>query len=164
MFPDYKYAEGEFRSVYSLVSSSSSASSNEEGKVGGLLLWEIGFTVFNGAYVFSDPLLVNLPGFTQESFPSIKNILLLDLEGKRVAVKYYSDDWSTLNAKLAFEKSVFAKTQKTSARTEERATTTMEEIPNSAPNETLIKAEAPKLVSLLKEMKNRLDVLNITFI
>ncbi|KAK1305523.1 hypothetical protein QJS10_CPA10g00849 [Acorus calamus] len=47
---------------------------------------------------------------------------------------------------------------------QERATTTMEEIPNSAPNETLIKVEAPKLVSLLKEMKNRLDVLNITFI
>ncbi|KAK1316882.1 Coatomer subunit zeta-1 [Acorus calamus] len=72
-----------------------------------------------GAYIFSDPLLVNLPGFTQESFPSIKNILLLDSEGKRVAVKYYSDDWSTLNAKLAFEKSVFAKTQKTNARTED---------------------------------------------
>jgi hypothetical protein len=48
----------------------------------------------------------------------IKNILLLDGEGKRVAVKYFSDDWPTLNAKLAFEKSVFTKTQKTSARTE----------------------------------------------
>ncbi|KAF6152262.1 hypothetical protein GIB67_033179 [Kingdonia uniflora] len=52
------------------------------------------------------------------SCPSIKNILLLDSEGKRVAVKYYSDDWPTLNAKLAFEKSVFTKTQKTNARTE----------------------------------------------
>ncbi|KAK1287256.1 hypothetical protein QJS10_CPB19g01084 [Acorus calamus] len=41
----------------------------------------------------------------------------------------------------------------------ERATATMEEIPNSAPNEALIKAEAPKLVSLLEEMKNGLDVL-----
>ncbi|KAK1293762.1 Coatomer subunit zeta-2 [Acorus calamus] len=57
-----------------------------------------------------------------ESFPLIKNILLLDSEGQRVAVKYYSDDWSTLNAKLAFEKSVFAKTQKTSARTEAEIT------------------------------------------
>ncbi|KAJ8642319.1 hypothetical protein MRB53_019013 [Persea americana] len=53
-----------------------------------------------------------------DSFPSIKNILLLDSEGKRVAVKYYSDDWPTLSAKLAFEKSVFTKTQKTNARTE----------------------------------------------
>eukprot|EP00262_Sarcandra_glabra_P004561 TRINITY_DN1564_c0_g1_i2.p1 TRINITY_DN1564_c0_g1~~TRINITY_DN1564_c0_g1_i2.p1 ORF type:complete len:178 (-),score=38.46 TRINITY_DN1564_c0_g1_i2:339-872(-) len=53
-----------------------------------------------------------------ESCPSIKNILLLDSEGKRVAVKYYSDDWPTLGAKLAFEKSVFTKTQKTNARTE----------------------------------------------
>ena len=54
----------------------------------------------------------------QDSFPAIKNILLLDSEGKRVAVKYYSDDWPTLSAKLAFEKSVFTKTQKTNARTE----------------------------------------------
>ncbi|KAA8540274.1 hypothetical protein F0562_024163 [Nyssa sinensis] len=50
--------------------------------------------------------------------PTIKNILLLDSEGKRVAVKYYSDDWPTNSAKLAFEKSVFTKTQKTNARTE----------------------------------------------
>ncbi|KAJ4950014.1 hypothetical protein NE237_026846 [Protea cynaroides] len=57
-------------------------------------------------------------GTYQESCPSIKNILLLDSEGKRVAIKYYSDDWPTLNAKLAFEKSVFTKTQKTNARTE----------------------------------------------
>ncbi|XP_038895635.1 coatomer subunit zeta-2-like isoform X1 [Benincasa hispida] len=54
----------------------------------------------------------------QESCPSIKNILLLDSEGKRVAVKYYSDDWPTNSAKEAFEKAVFIKTQKTNARTE----------------------------------------------
>ena len=41
----------------------------------------------------------------------MKNILLVDFEGKRVAVKYYSDDWPTNHAKLAFEKSVFTKTQ-----------------------------------------------------
>ncbi|XP_031493636.1 coatomer subunit zeta-2-like isoform X1 [Nymphaea colorata] len=58
----------------------------------------------------------------QDSFPSIKNILLLDSEGKRVAVKYYSDDWPTLNAKLAYEKSVFTKTQKSNARTEAEIT------------------------------------------
>ncbi|KAI6690167.1 coatomer subunit zeta-3-like [Syzygium oleosum] len=50
--------------------------------------------------------------------PLVKNILLLDSEGKRVAVKYYSDDWPTNSAKLAFEKSVFTKTLKTNARTE----------------------------------------------
>lgn len=55
---------------------------------------------------------------TQESCPSVKNILLLDSEGKRVAVKYFSDDWPTYSAKLAFEKSVFAKTLKTNARSE----------------------------------------------
>ncbi|KAI0512096.1 coatomer subunit zeta-2-like isoform X2 [Dendrobium catenatum] len=53
-----------------------------------------------------------------EPYPSVKNILLLDSEGKRVAVKYYADDWPTQAAKLAFEKSVFTKTQKTNARTE----------------------------------------------
>ncbi|KAG2689098.1 hypothetical protein I3760_09G124300 [Carya illinoinensis] len=53
-----------------------------------------------------------------ESCPSIKNILLLDSEGKRVAAKYYSGDWPTNSAKEAFEKAVFTKTQKTNARTE----------------------------------------------
>ncbi|KAK1294449.1 hypothetical protein QJS10_CPA16g01177 [Acorus calamus] len=52
----------EFRSVYSLLSSSSSASSNEEGKVGGLLPWEIGFTVFN-----EETMLVSL----RHSSPSV---------------------------------------------------------------------------------------------
>ncbi|KAH9551626.1 hypothetical protein CY35_09G024100 [Sphagnum magellanicum] len=47
------------------------------------------------------------------SAPFIKNILLLDDEGKRVAVKYYSDDWPTLASKLSFEKSTFTKTQRT---------------------------------------------------
>ncbi|OAY65962.1 coatomer subunit zeta-1-like isoform X1 [Ananas comosus] len=53
-----------------------------------------------------------------ESCPSVKNVLLLDSEGKRVAVKYYTDDWPSHAAKLAFEKSVFTKTEKTNARTE----------------------------------------------
>uniref|UniRef100_A0A2N9ET59 Coatomer subunit zeta n=1 Tax=Fagus sylvatica TaxID=28930 RepID=A0A2N9ET59_FAGSY len=53
-----------------------------------------------------------------ESCPTVKNILLLDSEGKRVAVKYYSDDWPTNSAKLAFEKSVFTKTLKSNARVE----------------------------------------------
>ncbi|XP_076931134.1 coatomer subunit zeta-1-like [Bidens hawaiensis] len=53
-----------------------------------------------------------------ESCPSVKNILLLDSEGNRVAVKYYSDDWPTNSSKEAFEKAVFTKTQKINARTE----------------------------------------------
>ncbi|CAN4080144.1 unnamed protein product [Withania somnifera] len=57
-----------------------------------------------------------------ESCPAIKNILLLDSEGKRVAVNYYSDDWPTNAAKEAFEKAVFAKTQKTNARAEAEIT------------------------------------------
>jgi hypothetical protein len=54
----------------------------------------------------------------QASCPLVKNVLLLDGEGKRVAVKYFSDDWPSFTSKLAFEKSVFTKTQRTSARTE----------------------------------------------
>ncbi|CAH2047823.1 unnamed protein product, partial [Thlaspi arvense] len=50
--------------------------------------------------------------------PKVKNILLLDSEGKRVAAKYYTDDWPTNTAKQAFERTVFTKTQKTNARTE----------------------------------------------
>ncbi|CAA2965425.1 coatomer subunit zeta-1-like [Olea europaea subsp. europaea] len=59
---------------------------------------------------------------SREVCPTVKNILLLDSEGKRVAVKYFSDDWPTNSAKLAFEKSVFTKTQKTNARTESEIT------------------------------------------
>ncbi|KAF7840414.1 coatomer subunit zeta-1-like [Senna tora] len=61
------------------------------------------------------------PPYT-DSCPSVKNILLLDSEGKRVAVKYYSDDWPTNGAKEAYEKAIFTKTQKTNARTEAEIT------------------------------------------
>ncbi|KAF2537286.1 hypothetical protein F2Q68_00019749 [Brassica cretica] len=57
-------------------------------------------------------------GWTGELPPKVKNILLLDSEGKRIAAKYYSGDWPTNTAKEAFEKAVFSKTQKTNARTE----------------------------------------------
>ncbi|CAM6127694.1 unnamed protein product [Calypogeia fissa] len=56
------------------------------------------------------------------SAPRIKNILLLDSDGKSVAVKYYSDDWGTLASKMTFEKSLFTKTQRTSARAEGKVT------------------------------------------
>ncbi|GER53534.1 coatomer zeta1 subunit [Striga asiatica] len=59
---------------------------------------------------------------SREACPSVKNILLLDSEGKRVAVKYYSDEWPTNSSKLAFEKSVFTKTQKNNARAEAEIT------------------------------------------
>eukprot|EP00959_Pyramimonas_sp_CCMP1952_P214936 4498023-Pyramimonas_sp.AAC.1 len=52
------------------------------------------------------------------SCPLIKNILILDSEGKRVAVKYFAPEFSTLTAQTAFEKSVFTKTQRTNARGE----------------------------------------------
>ncbi|KAF7065007.1 hypothetical protein CFC21_071193 [Triticum aestivum] len=57
--------------------------------------------------------------FSKESCPSVKNILLLDSEGKRVAVKYFSDDWPNNASRLTFEKSIFTKTLKTNARSED---------------------------------------------
>ncbi|KAK5803364.1 hypothetical protein PVK06_031009 [Gossypium arboreum] len=71
----------------------------------------------NGGTIFNSISEVN-----EELCPLIKNILLLDSEGKRIAVKYYSDDWPTNSAKEAFEKAVFAKTQKTNARTDAEIT------------------------------------------
>ena len=58
----------------------------------------------------------------QVSTPLVKNIILLDSEGKRVAVKYFSDEWPTLAAKMNFEKSLLSKTQRANARAEGRTT------------------------------------------
>ncbi|CAK0787834.1 hypothetical protein CVIRNUC_011056 [Coccomyxa viridis] len=54
--------------------------------------------------------------------PLVKNVLLLDSEGKRIAVKYYGNDWPTVNAQATYEKSVFAKTNRTIARSEAEIT------------------------------------------
>ncbi|EIE23550.1 zeta-cop, subunit of COP-I complex [Coccomyxa subellipsoidea C-169] len=54
--------------------------------------------------------------------PVVKNMLLLDSEGKRIAVKYYGSDWPTVNAQATYEKSVFAKTNRTLARGEAEIT------------------------------------------
>ncbi|KAL8458355.1 hypothetical protein ACS0TY_036026 [Phlomoides rotata] len=51
-------------------------------------------------------------------FPSVKNTLLLDSDGRRVAAKYYSEDWPSNSARESFGKAVFTKTQKTNARSE----------------------------------------------
>ncbi|GMI72377.1 hypothetical protein like AT3G09800 [Hibiscus trionum] len=59
---------------------------------------------------------------SKNSCPAVKNILILDSDGKRVAVKYYSDEWPTHSAKLNFEKSLFARTLKSNARTEAEIT------------------------------------------
>jgi hypothetical protein len=34
-----------------------------------------------------------MPSIVDPTVPVVKNLLLLDSEGKRIAVKYYSDDW-----------------------------------------------------------------------
>ncbi|KAK9823143.1 hypothetical protein WJX72_000575 [[Myrmecia] bisecta] len=54
--------------------------------------------------------------------PVVKNLLLLDSEGKRIAVKYFAPEWSTVAAQANFEKSVFSKTSRTNARGEAEIT------------------------------------------
>uniref|UniRef100_A0A0D9WHC8 Coatomer subunit zeta n=1 Tax=Leersia perrieri TaxID=77586 RepID=A0A0D9WHC8_9ORYZ len=100
-----------------LYSSSASPSSRSTS----LLPWLVRAFSPNGDPlhpVCSSPPRRSTSRFQMESCPSVKNILLLDSEGKRVAVKYYTDEWPTLSAKLAFEKSVFVKTQKATSGAE----------------------------------------------
>eukprot|EP00877_Chromochloris_zofingiensis_P001100 jgi/Chrzof1/10991/Cz05g19240.t1 len=40
--------------------------------------------------------------FTSTS-PTVRNLLLLDLEGKRIAVKYYSPEWQQVDKKTVLE-------------------------------------------------------------
>lgn len=54
----------------------------------------------------------------QEFGPFVKSILILDLEGKRVASKFYADDWPTNEDRRTFEKNVFTRTHMKDARTE----------------------------------------------
>ncbi|KAG0468179.1 hypothetical protein HPP92_017507 [Vanilla planifolia] len=98
-----------------------------DGRIGfGKVFFPVEITIFLLAFCYQGLVLFPIPTAEKQSMdntgkktcPSVKNILLLDSEGKRVAVKYYADDWPTHAAKLAFEKSVFTKTQKINARTE----------------------------------------------
>eukprot|EP00274_Cyanoptyche_gloeocystis_P000713 CAMPEP_0196655880 /NCGR_PEP_ID=MMETSP1086-20130531/10005_1 /TAXON_ID=77921 /ORGANISM="Cyanoptyche gloeocystis , Strain SAG4.97" /LENGTH=191 /DNA_ID=CAMNT_0041988405 /DNA_START=34 /DNA_END=609 /DNA_ORIENTATION=- len=50
--------------------------------------------------------------------PIIKCVLILDSEGKRIACKYYTEDYPTVASQLAFEKSLFNKTHRINARAE----------------------------------------------
>ncbi len=50
--------------------------------------------------------------------PGVLNVLLLDSDGKRVAVKYYDQKMKTLAQQMKFEKEVFTKTQRNNARGE----------------------------------------------
>ncbi|CAM8940159.1 unnamed protein product [Rhodiola kirilowii] len=42
-----------------------------------------------------------------ELTPSVKNILILDSKGRRVAVKYFTNEWPTISDQKDFEKLVF---------------------------------------------------------
>ncbi|PRW57894.1 zeta- subunit of COP-I complex [Chlorella sorokiniana] len=52
------------------------------------------------------------------TIPVVKNLLLLDSEGKRIAVKYFTPDMTSVSAQANYEKNVFAKTSRTNARGE----------------------------------------------
>eukprot|EP00164_Ancoracysta_twista_P001306 GFYU01001709.1.p1 GENE.GFYU01001709.1~~GFYU01001709.1.p1 ORF type:complete len:180 (-),score=43.43 GFYU01001709.1:74-613(-) len=48
----------------------------------------------------------------------VRNILVLDEDGKRICCKYFTDDWATTQQQLQFEKSLFQKTQRTNSKSE----------------------------------------------
>ena len=54
----------------------------------------------------------------QAEIPSVKGILVLDGDGKRVVCRYYSSHFATPAEELAFEKRLFDKTNRTNAKTE----------------------------------------------
>eukprot|EP00884_Botryococcus_braunii_P010257 jgi/Botrbrau1/19232/Bobra.0077s0129.1 len=56
------------------------------------------------------------------TIPSIRNMLLMDSEGKRIAVKYYFPRDVPVSGQAAFEKSVYSKTNRTNARGEAEIT------------------------------------------
>jgi len=48
--------------------------------------------------------------------PSIKAILILDSDGKRICAQYYTDDFAERKKQATFESNLFQKTSKTNAR------------------------------------------------
>ena len=54
--------------------------------------------------------------------PGVQNVLLLDSDGKRVAVRYYDSAMKTTAAQMKFEKEVFSKTSRNNARGEAEIT------------------------------------------
>jgi hypothetical protein len=62
------------------------------------------------------------PADTDPTVPTVQNILLLDSEGKRIAVKYFDENSDNVSGQSNYEKSVFAKTSRTNARGEPEIT------------------------------------------
>ena len=54
----------------------------------------------------------------QADIPSVKGLLVLDGEGKRIVARYYSTHFASSADELAFEKKLFDKTARTNAKTE----------------------------------------------
>ena len=56
--------------------------------------------------------LLRVLRFTQTSLYTVKSVLVLDTEGKRILAKYYGNDFATVKEQLAFEKNLFEKTKR----------------------------------------------------
>ena len=50
--------------------------------------------------------------------PSVKGLLVLDGDGKRIVARYFSSHFASATDELAFEKKLFDKTARTNAKTE----------------------------------------------
>jgi hypothetical protein len=51
-------------------------------------------------------------GCPQTTLYTVKAVLVLDTEGKRVLAKYYGGEMATVKEQLAFEKNLFEKTKR----------------------------------------------------
>lgn len=50
--------------------------------------------------------------------PMISSVIILDSDGKRIAVKYYSEEWNTVAAQANYEKDLFSKTNRAGQRSD----------------------------------------------
>lgn len=63
-------------------------------------------------------LIMRLLCWLQVSIPSIEGILILDNEGRRIAVKYYTSIFSQLQKQQSFEDQLVKKTRKSNAKSD----------------------------------------------
>jgi hypothetical protein len=80
----------------------------------------VGFTHSHTSVVISPPLIPPAACVLQsvtDAIYTVKNILILDDEGKRIAARYYTSEFPTLEDQRAFELRLFEKTRRNRCKT-----------------------------------------------
>ena len=81
--------------------------------------------------------------------PRVLNVLLLDADGKRIAVKYFDEEMTTVEQQMAYERQMFQKTSRTNARGEAEIAILDKQLvvrlrtPHSTRNTALRRRQAP---------------------